>query len=828
LTAPISTLVLWLAYGSVALGVRVVVRALSRELPWKVWLLFLVLPVVFLGSGFLENRTPIPLDHIRAHFPPWNSASHPFPHNPSLNDVATQFAPWAKAVRSAWKEGSPPFWNRWNGCGMPLAATGQSQAFSPFTLLMFALPLARAFVLLGALKLFLALSGTWLWLRELGVSAMASRFGAITFAFSFAMTPWLFHPATAVVCLWPWAFFGFELLADPAVEKRAFLFLVILLAAWPLCGHLETVALGTFFGLLWFSLRAATGDSRAARSVKVGSLAALAAIALSAFSLLPQLHAVLASNRLVLANDPSHLDYVPWVPYRPGWLGGFVTSLFPRAYGDLIESPMIPGAAGSIVEMGFGYFGVIGWSGALLVARPGSRRSSKEWILGGIVLLGLFGAMGLPIFRSLIEAIPGIRLVPPLRLLLLVSAAGAPLAALQLDRLMRDFAASGKGVSYFALVVSTIAALALAEFFLLRGRHAAAGGLRSQVSALIGTLAVLFLAGTGAFLLARRIIAPALFALLMAGLSAIEMLPEGMRLYRFYSPADLYPETPLIRFLRAQTPPFRIVSDEFALYPNTNIFASVESVLTHDPAERRDYVEFLDATAGYTPFDYFKRVRNLEAPILDFLNARFLVSSAQGRSPGSRWARVYAGADGQVFENSRVLPRLYAPLEIEVIDPSPGALSTGCNALPAFGPRLTEFLAGGDFARRAIVLKDPSFAPARGLFSNPRVQVGTVAEKTNTIRFDVSVSGSSRAVLVSSLVSDGGWTARDEDGTPFAVGLANGPFLAVRVPSGRRFVTLTYTPPGFRLGAALTLSLLAALAVICVSWRWKRGSGFPA
>ena len=819
MTAPISTLVLWLAYGSVALGVRVVVRALSRELPWKVWLLFLVLPVVFLGSGFLENRTPIPLDHIRAHFPPWNSASHPFPHNPSLNDVATQFAPWAKAVRSAWKEGSPPFWNRWNGCGMPLAATGQSQAFSPFTLLMFALPLARAFVLLGALKLFLALSGTWLWLRELGVSAMASRFGAITFAFSFAMTPWLFHPATAVVCLWPWAFFGFELLADPAVEKRAFLFLVILLAAWPLCGHLETVTLGAFFGLLWFGLRGATGDPRAARSVKVGSLAALAAIALSAFSLLPQLHAVLASNRLVLANDPSHFDYVPWVPYRPGWLGGFVTSLFPRAYGDLIESPMISGAAGSIVEMGFGYFGVIGWSGALLVARPGSRRSSKEWILGGIVLLGLFGAMGLPIFRSLIEAIPGIRLVPPLRLLVLVSAAGAPLAALQLDRLLRDFAASS-----FAVALSTIAALALAEFCLLRGRHAAAGGLPSQVSALIGTLAVLLLAGTGTLLLARRIIAPALFALLMAALSAIELLPEGMRLYRFYSPADLYPETPLIRFLRAQTPPFRIVSDEFALYPNTNVFASVESVMAHDPAERRDYVQFLDTTAGYPPFDYFKRIRDLDAPILDLLNVRFLVSSAKGKRPGPRWAGVYEGEDGQVYENRGALPRVFAPARIEIVHPSEGKRSTSLNAFQAFGGRLREFLATDAFAREALVLQNPGF-PSGGILENPHAAIGQVIERTNTVRFPASVSGSAASILISSLVTDGGWSAKDERGGRLPVGLANGPFLAIAVPPGEHVVTLTYRPPGFRLGAVISLFSLGVLAILIVSWRRKGPGG---
>jgi hypothetical protein len=350
----LSTIVLWLVFVGVAHLTRAVARALRRELPWREWFLFLVLPVLFLAPGFFRNRTPIPLDHIRAHFPPWNFAPHPFPHNPSLNDAVTQFAPWAKAVRMAWKEGVLPLWNRWNGCGMPLAASGQSQAFSPFTLLTLALPLTRAFVLLGAVKLLLASTGTYLWLRELRVSSGAARFGGVTFAFSFALTAWLYHSAASDICLWPWAFFGFELLADPAVKRRAFLFLVLVLTAWPLCGHLETVALGAFFGLLWFGLRALARDLPSRAILITGSLAGLAAIALSAFALLPQLNAVLASNRLVLASDPSHLDYVPWVPYKPGWFGGVLTSLFPTAYGDLIESPMIPGAAGSIVEMGFG------------------------------------------------------------------------------------------------------------------------------------------------------------------------------------------------------------------------------------------------------------------------------------------------------------------------------------------------------------------------------------------------------------------------------------------------------------------------------------------
>jgi len=68
------------------------------------------------------------------------------------------------------------------------------------------------------------------------------------------------------------------------------------------------------------------------------------------------------------------------------------------------------------------------------------------------------------------------------------------------------------------------------------------------------------------------------------------------------------------------------------------------------------------------------------------------------------------------------------------------------------------------------------------------------------------------AVVVSSIVTDGGWTARDENGNSLAVAVGNGPFLAIRIPSGDHRVTLSYTPPGFRPGNAISSAALLALA----------------
>src|SRR5262249_4101764 len=171
---------------------------------------------------------------------------------------------------------------------------------------------------------------------------------------------------------------------------------------------------------------------------------------------------------------------------------------------------------------------------------------------------------------------------------------------------------------------------------------AAAAALAPQRSALEWTLAAVLLTGLAVQLLTKNLIDTRTLALLVTALSLVELTREGRRLYRFYSPAGLYPETPLVRFLHSQPAPFRVVGEEGALLPDTNIFALVESIGMLDPAERRDYVQFLDRTAGYPQYEHFRSIRNPNAPSLDFLNVKYLVARASSESPGPKWVRVYS------------------------------------------------------------------------------------------------------------------------------------------------------------------------------------------
>ena len=73
------------------------------------------------------------------------------------------------------------------------------------------------------------------------------------------------------------------------------------------------------------------------------------------------------------------------------------------------------------------------------------------------------------------------------------------------------------------------------------------------------------------------------------------------------------------------------------------------------------------------------------------------------------------------------------------------------------------------------------------------------------------------AFLVTSLVQDGGWSARDENGQSISLTRVNGPFLSLCLPEGDHRIFLRYRPPGFPAGLWISLASLAAALLSAAS-----------
>ncbi len=811
MTSPAQAVLFLALYLLSVLLVAFVALRVKRRMPRSLLCVLALPPLLFVARGIFTNETLLPVDHALL-TPPWNTRPEVTRFNPYLNDIAMQFLPWARAVRQAWADGSAPLRDRWNGCGTPLAANGQSAAFSPLMFLSGVLPLTAAFTLMAAVKLFLALAGMWLWLKELEVSTPAAVFGAAAFSFSFTMMPWLFTPLTSVECLWPWLLFTLELLRDREVERRAFWLLVGVLSALPLGGHLESAALGCLFAAIAIAARWLSGGfPEAPRIAKRTAAAALVALGLTFFSVLPQVLAILSSNRIVLARDPFWSPHFSWIPHGPVWPGGAFTTILPRALGDERGSRVVAGAAGSFPEMALGYIGIVGVTAALLIFRPGSKRRRMTWILLGLAVAGFGAATAIWPFAEIVGHLPVLKFVFPLRFLTWVALAGAALAALELDRLVGDLRGSKRaGLSTIA-IAGVVALLVLAVYEHLAPLHAASGGLPSQRKWLCLAVASLaaFAAAVGLAAWRPEKTLSALLPYGVALLGGAELWIQGTRVYRAGRVEDLFPPTPLVRFLQSRPSPFRVAGEGSSLFPNSNVFAGVEDVRTHDPVERRDYVAFLDATCGYPPGDYFKFLRDVNAPALNFLNVRYLVSIPGRGSPGDKWRLVYSGNDGTVYENRDVEPRVFAPRRVAFVRAAGRRQSWVRNGLALFGSAAPAIARISDWREKAFVL-----GPEAGEARNGRADVSGYEESTNGASFQVRVAGG-QAFLVTSLVQDGGWSARDEAGAAIGATLANGPFLALRIPEGDRRILLKYRPPGFGIGLlASAAGLLAAVAGI--------------
>jgi hypothetical protein len=176
-------------------------RALRRwwePVPGKVWaaaalaLLVLFGPALFGGQVLLSGDILPGLPGL-AQDAEGRPAAGPL-GNPLHLDLVSQVVPLQAEVRRALRAGTWPQWNASVGAGMPLLGDPQSQAFQPLVAVAGALPLAQALVVTAGLRVLFPFVFLFLFLRRLGAAEGAALFGAVSFALSGAVLPWIGWP----------------------------------------------------------------------------------------------------------------------------------------------------------------------------------------------------------------------------------------------------------------------------------------------------------------------------------------------------------------------------------------------------------------------------------------------------------------------------------------------------------------------------------------------------------------------------------------------------------------------------------------------------------
>jgi len=290
----------------------------------------------------------------------------------------------------------------------------------------------------------------------------------------------------------------------------------------------------------------------------------------------------------------------------------------------------------------------------------------------------------------------------------------------------------------------------------------------------------------------------------VAGLATIAELFLAIGWWHPVMPSrELYPPTPLTRALqglrRRDPAPFRILGTGGQLYPNVSAMFGIEDVRVHDPMADARYVKLLAQQVGWEPHEYYAKWNETNTPLLDYLNVRYVVTEpAQELTDSARFAPLYAGRDGRIYENRTMLPRFFAVRNV-IVSADAGSHSDW---------RYTALI-----ARLPKRFQDELTAPWSG--ADARVDILS----SGVDRYRLRVRTPRPALIVSSIPNWPGWRAGK-----LPVLEVNGGFFAFVAPAGEQEVEVAYRPASFYASSAIALLTLAALLALS---RTRRAARLP-
>lgn len=193
------------AWIPVGIGWLLAVRFGDRNFR-NAYLLIAFVILAWMSPCWMSGRSPGAFEYLFDEVAPWSQpeAGVAGKSGPLMSDVPLQFVPWRTIVTASLLRGEIPYLNRFAGAGTPLLENPQAAPFALATILglpfsSFAWPLFA-----GVLRLLLATTGMYLFLRRERLHETASVTGAIAWGFCAYNVAFLEFPHLNTSALLPW------------------------------------------------------------------------------------------------------------------------------------------------------------------------------------------------------------------------------------------------------------------------------------------------------------------------------------------------------------------------------------------------------------------------------------------------------------------------------------------------------------------------------------------------------------------------------------------------------------------------------------------------
>jgi len=737
-----------------------------------------------------------------------------FSHDMQFSDFWHLHYPLKHFYAEGLAEGRLAQWCHLLGTGVPLHAVGEAGMLYPPNLLLFSLlplPLATNLSILGHFVLAGVLAA--LFARHLGASRGGALLAGLSFAFSAFFVGHARHMNLSAVAAWiP----GLLLLLERYWSNRRSIDLAALSVVGALCllaGHPQLAynhALVAAGYALYLSLRAPPQGqvsattwwgSRPRLRFAVAVLgAAMVALSLGAPQLLPSLEL----HRQGPRQGGLSYEYASEFDLHPAYLW---TYLQPNRFGrpDRFshDNKSADGSPTDVPQSGFRgvpgatnlYWEVVAYPGIvpLLLAACalfGGWRRREIRVLAVLALLSLFLALGrfVGIGALLHQVLPGYDLfrIHP-RFLLYVNLALAVLAGLALSSLQARLRVRTAWLAFAAAAVAVL--LTVGDLYLQLGSHnstidAAAWSEQPE------SLTVIAAAENSVAQRSRLLSFDPEQKVFLRGYLSSQGWSAG---HERYEPAR------------------NLARDNYNLLFDV---PQVEFYLPLYPQRARALTESLYLTNRKTG-----RADQLHRPLAALFNVGYVLASERGAPSGLPQVRRFPAADKAAVEPillhrvPGVLPRAFLVGSARIAS---GAAASA-DFLPAEQMEALLAVTGRDFnPLRQLVIdrRAGEESPPTGLVAEP--VTGTVKVlRHEAERMELAVSADRDCWLFVSDTWYPGWQAT-LDGQPTPIFPANVAGRAVRIPAGEHSVVFHFRSGSLRMGAALALLALLALAVFVV------------
>lgn len=794
----------------------------KRDVPvlLTVLTLYWVVAMIFFRKALVNDFCLVPGDLLCWKYP-WKAVLPPDipPHNPLLFDSIANYYPWMNTIKSAMARLFFPFWNFHAYSGSPFIANFASAVFYPLNIFLFFMTVADFSTFMPFLRIIIAGSGTFLFLRTLKFSPVPSLMGGFLFSYCGVNVVWLSNcPNISVIICMPWLMTCMDRIA--AGKSIRWFFLLIFWSVFQFLGghpessfHVYLIVVPWFFYRLYERWRYGDGNVEILKRFLMVAIAGSLSLGAVSFQLLPFLEYLPHTSR-----------YFEMVEKGTGIVGDFKF----QALLKLVTGTMInPDFFGNPVDYNYWtfanyneqntYFSVAGLFLSVLGIFKKNTRNFGKYFFAAAAVFSFSMIVRVPFFYGLVKQLPGFDIATNYRLIFAFVFCMTIFAVSGLETLC-----SSRSVTMHQiwLVCSVLLFTGICVHYFTSCDIPPV----SKSYRLNKLIFFFMMLGIVAILSASIVKFPQasfMFSVLFVFVILIDCLYHGINYNTFMDKKNVYPETPLMRFIDSLPGKFRVVGWDGSLMAGAEQVHGYDSITGYDPMKVYSYERILTLINGsYNPVGTCE-IQSLDSKWLNFLNVRYVVTPPDYRDAvlnSHRFDLVYKGQDGCVYENRDAFHRI--SWAVHIIDAESRKKAFQIIEKNEFSPDEMTVVEKrpelpGEFNRKLSGQGRVAQNPEDGDTDYKDFSIGCEAPLPEILRYDANrivlelpASGmpadTTGSVLVLSEVWFPGWNVF-VDGRKRQMLRINSSFMGAQVNPGEKKVSFVFEPDSFKRGMGISM-----------------------